>query len=161
MSVTRTCCKELAILPGATIVGRSASDLRLRTRYGLNLLPCRAKDANHRPGFAIKLKSGDLLLMQGPADDVAFINNDTGVPLGETSCASPTNGWHVAGAIMVRSALSTLACSPAPVGCLGVLASMLLRTVPLRKIYTTIDWPIIVLLAALIPCGRDADDRGR
>ncbi|WP_372923025.1 SLC13 family permease, partial [Roseovarius sp.] len=30
--------QELAILPGATIVGRSASDLRLRTRYGLNLL---------------------------------------------------------------------------------------------------------------------------
>jgi len=34
---------------------------------------------------------------------------------------------------------------------LGVLASMALRTVPPRSVYTAIDWPVIVLLAALIP----------
>ncbi len=34
---------------------------------------------------------------------------------------------------------------------LGVLASMALRTVPPRNVYTAIDWPVIVLLAALIP----------
>lgn len=34
---------------------------------------------------------------------------------------------------------------------LGVLATMVMRTVPLRQIYTAIDWPVIVLLAALIP----------
>jgi len=28
---------------------------------------------------------------------------------------------------------------------------MLLRTVPLRQVYTAIDWPVIVLLGALIP----------
>tara|TARA_R100001369_G_scaffold27333_1_gene49245 strand:- start:391 stop:951 length:561 start_codon:yes stop_codon:yes gene_type:complete len=48
--------------------------------------------------------------------------------------------------------LVTLGLLAAPVAfALGVLASMVLRTVPLRKIYTTIDWPVIVLLAALIP----------
>ncbi len=46
----------------------------------------------------------------------------------------------------------TLELLPAAAGfALGVLVSMLLRTVPLRQIYTSIDWPIIVLLAALIP----------
>jgi di/tricarboxylate transporter len=33
----------------------------------------------------------------------------------------------------------------------GVLASMVLRTVPPRAVYEAIDWPVIVLLAALIP----------
>jgi len=34
---------------------------------------------------------------------------------------------------------------------LGLVASMVLRTVPPRDVYTTIDWPVVVLLAALIP----------
>jgi di/tricarboxylate transporter len=33
----------------------------------------------------------------------------------------------------------------------GVLLFMLLRVVPLRSIYESIDWPVIVLLGALIP----------
>jgi di/tricarboxylate transporter len=59
----------------------------------------------------------------------------------------------IAGAIMLGAiGLVTLGLLAAPVAfALGVLASMVLRTVPLRKIYTTIDWPVIVLLAALIP----------
>ncbi|MDA3857785.1 MAG: SLC13 family permease [Roseovarius sp.] len=103
----------------------------------------------------LKLKSGDLLLMQGPAEMMAEFINDTGcVPLGERELRLPDKNMAIiAGAIMLGAiAIVTLGLLPAPVGfALGVLASMLLRTVPLRKIYTTIDWPIIVLLAALIP----------
>lgn len=33
----------------------------------------------------------------------------------------------------------------------GVLTSMALRTVPPRAVYDSIDWPVIVLLAMLIP----------
>lgn len=33
----------------------------------------------------------------------------------------------------------------------GVLASMVLRTVPPRSVYNAVDWPVVVLLAALIP----------
>jgi len=148
--------RELAILPGATIVGRSASDLRLRTRYGLNLLAVSREGRQPQARLRkLKLKSGDLLLMQGPAEMMAEFINDTGcVPLGERDLRIPDKRMAIiAGAIMLGAiGIVTLGLLPAPVGfALGVLASMLLRTVPLRKIYTTIDWPIIVLLAALIP----------
>jgi di/tricarboxylate transporter len=148
--------RELAVLPGSTIVGRSASDLWLRTRYGLNLL---AVSREGRPPQArlrnLKLKSGDLLLMQGSAEMITEFINDTGcVPLGERELRIPDKRMAViSGAIMLGAiGIVTLGLLPAPVGfTLGVLASMLLRTVPLRQIYTSIDWPIIVLLAALIP----------
>jgi di/tricarboxylate transporter len=148
--------RELAILPGSTIVGRSASDLRLRTRYGLNLLAVSREGRQPQARLRkLKLKSGDLLLMQGPAEMMAEFINDTGcVPLGERELRIPDKRMAIiAGAIMLGAVgIVTLGLLPAPVGfALGVLASMLLRTVPLRKIYTTIDWPIIVLLAALIP----------
>jgi hypothetical protein len=103
----------------------------------------------------LKLKSGDLVLMQGPAEMIAEFIKDTGcVPLGERELRIPDKRMAViSGAIMLGTIIIvTLGLLPAPVGfALGVLASMLLRTVPLRQIYTSIDWPIIVLLAALIP----------
>lgn len=148
--------RELAVLPGSTIVGRSAGDLRLRTRYGLNLLAVQRH--GHPPRSRLRklnLKSGDLLLMQGPAEMMADFINDTGcVPLGERKLRIPDKRMAItSGAVMLGAiSLVTLGLLPAAAAfALGVLASMLLRTVPPRQIYTSIDWPVIVLLASLIP----------
>jgi len=148
--------RELAVLPGSTIVGRSASDLRLRTRYGLNLLAVSRE--GHPPKArlrTLRLNSGDLLLMQGPAEVMADFINDTGcVPLGERDLRIPDKRMAIiAGATMLGSiGIVVLGLLPAAAAfTLGVIASMLLRTVPLRQVYTSINWPVIVLLAALIP----------
>ncbi|SEA92289.1 SLC13 family permease [Rubrimonas cliftonensis] len=148
--------RELAVLPGSTIVGRSARDLHLRTRYGLNLL---AVSRAGRPPRArlrsLRIRSGDLLLMQGPQEVLADFISETGcVPLGERDLRIPDRRKAmVAGAIMLGAvglvALGLLPAAPAFV--LGVLASMLMRTVPPRQVYDAIDWPVIVLLAALLP----------
>ncbi|MCC5960141.1 MAG: SLC13 family permease [Rhodobacteraceae bacterium] len=148
--------RELAVLPGSSIVGRSARDMHLRTRYGLNLLA--VSRAGHPPKARLRtlaLKSGDLLLMQGPAEVMAEFINETGcVPLGERELRIPDKRMALlAGAIMLGAVgIATLGLLPAAAAfMLGVIASMLLRTVPPRQVYTAIDWPVIVLLAALIP----------
>lgn len=148
--------RELAVLPGSDIVGYSASDLRLRTRYGLNLLAVSREGHPPRTRLrTLKLKSGDLLLMQGPGEVMADFVNDTGcVPLGERDLRIPDKTRAIiAGAIMVAAvAIVTAGMLPAAAAfTLGVIASMLLRTVPPRQVYTAIDWPVIVLLAALMP----------
>src|SRR5690606_11034196 len=43
---------------------------------------------------------------------------------------------------------------------IGVLASMALRTVPPRAVYEAIDWPVIVLLGALIPVAGAMETTG-
>jgi di/tricarboxylate transporter len=148
--------RELAILPGSTIVGRSANDMKLRTRYAINLLAVsRAGRAPRTRLRTLELKSGDLLLVQGASDAVSGFVNDTGcVPLGVRDLRIPdTRMAIIAGAIMLGAiGIVALGLLPAAVAfALGVLASMVLRTVPLRQVYTAIDWPVIVLLAALIP----------
>lgn len=82
--------RELAVLPGSTIVGSSASTLRLRTRYGLNLLAVSREGHSPKGRLrTLRLKSGDLLLMQGPSEVMADFINDTGcVPLGERELLS-------------------------------------------------------------------------
>lgn len=148
--------RELAVLPGSTIVGRSASELRLRTRYGINLLA--VARAGHPPRARLRtlsLRSGDLLLVQGGADMVTEFINDTGcVPLGERALRLPDPRMAILSGVIMLGAIGIVALGllPAAAGfALGVLASMLLRTVPPRQVYTAIDWPVIVLLAALIP----------
>jgi di/tricarboxylate transporter len=148
--------RELAVLPGASLVGRSAMQMHLRARYGVNLLAVSREGNPPRSGLRrVKLKSGDLLLVQGPADAVSEFVNDTGcVPLGARELRIPDKRKAlVAAAIMLGAiALVTLGALPAAVAfALGVLASMVLRTVPLRQVYTSVDWPVIVLLAALLP----------
>jgi di/tricarboxylate transporter len=43
---------------------------------------------------------------------------------------------------------------------LGALAMVLLRILPLRDLYDSIEWPVIVLLAALIPVGAALESSG-
>lgn len=148
--------RELAVLPGSGLVGRSASEIRLRARYGLNLLAV-SRDG-HPPRArlrTLKLRSGDLLLMQGPAELLAEFTSDMGcVPLGARDLRIPDKRMALisVGILVAAIVLVTSGVFPAAIAfALGVLASMLLRTVPPRQVYGAIDWPVIVLLAALIP----------
>ncbi|MGX6647702.1 SLC13 family permease [Maricaulaceae bacterium MS644] len=157
--------RELAVLPGSTIVGQSASGLKLRGRYGLNLLAVSRE--GHPPKARLRhlnLNSGDLLLMQGSGETMAEFINDTGcVPLGERELRIPDKRMAIiAGAIMLGAiGIVTLGLLPAAAAfTLGVLATMLLRTVPLRQVYTAIDWPVIVLLGALIPVAGAMESTG-
>lgn len=147
---------ELVVLPGSPLSGRSASDLMLRTRYGLNLLALsRQGQQSVKRLRQVALRSGDLLLLQGPAEAIAeFAADNNCVPLAERELRIPNRkkAWQ-AGAIM----LGAIVCSatgllPAAVAFgLAVLLSMLLQTLPLSSVYQAIDWPVIMLLAALLP----------
>ncbi|QPZ90101.1 SLC13 family permease [Thioclava electrotropha] len=148
--------REFAVLPGSTIVGQSATDLRLRTRYGLNLLAVSREGRPPRTRLrTLKLKPGDLLMLQGPAEIMADFMNETGcAPLGERELHLPNARMAIiASALLLGSiGIATFGLLPASVAfTLGVLGSMLLRTVPPGQVYKAIDWPVIVLLGSLIP----------
>jgi di/tricarboxylate transporter len=157
--------RELAVLPGSTIVGQSATDLALRTRYGLNMLAVsregRAPQTRLRQ---LKLKSGDLLLMHGPSDALFEFVKETGcVPLGERALRMPDARLAILSVAILLGAvvLATAGLLPAAAAFgLGVLATMVARTVALRHLYTSIDWPVIVLLAALIPIAGAMQETG-
>ena len=148
--------RELAILPASSLVGRSARDLRLRSRYGLNLLAVAREGRRPQARLrTLKLKSGDLLMMQGPAEVLSDFANDTGcVPLGERDLRIPDTRMAVLSMAIMGGAIALVTFGVLPAAAafaLGVLVSMILRTVPPREVYTAIDWPVVVLLASLIP----------
>jgi len=157
--------RELAVLPGSALTGRSASSIQLRTRYNLNLLALsRRGQLSIRRLRTARIEAGDLLLMQGSPEAVSeFAADYSCVPLAQRDLRIPDKSkiWK-AGIIMALSvAVAALGLLPASISfAMGVLASMALRTVPLREVYGSIDWPVIVLLSTLIPVAGAMESTG-
>jgi di/tricarboxylate transporter len=156
---------ELAILPGSVLVGRSASDILLRSRYGINLLAVSRQGKRSTARLrSLRFAPGDLLLMQGPPDALAEFATTSGcVPLAERELRIPDRRKAIlAGGIMAAAiAGAAFGLLPAAISfAAGVLASMVLRTVPPRSVYEAVDWPVIVLLGALIPVAGAMESTG-
>jgi di/tricarboxylate transporter len=147
---------EYVVLPDSFLINRSPKMIELRTRYGINLLALsRAGGRTATRLRTIRFKAGDVLMLQGPTEAMAeFADNMGCVPLAERTLRIPDKRKALlAGSIMALAVAVIVAgvLPPAIVFLCGVLAITLFQIVPLRSLYQVIDWPVIVLLAALIP----------
>lgn len=156
---------ELVILPGSGLSGRTARNVNIRKRFGVNLL------AISRQGSRIQsrvrsttLRHGDVLLMQGSPDLITEFAATAGcAPLATRSMRVPDRRkMLLATAIMVFAvAAAAFKLMPASISfSLGVLMVMVTRVLPLRNIYNTVDWPVIVLLGALLPVAQAMETTG-
>jgi di/tricarboxylate transporter len=155
---------ELAVLPASMLVGRSASDVLLRTRYGINLLAVSRQGQRLTARLRVlRLAAGDVLLMQGSPEALSdFASNSGCVPLAQRELRIPDKRMAlIASGIMAAAVIATVCGIPAEIAfAAGVLASMVLRTVPPRTAYEAVDWPVIVLLAALMPVANAIETTG-
>lgn len=157
--------QELVVQPGSGVIGRSASDLQIRTRYSINLLAISRK--GHRSISRLRwteLQPGDVMLMQGLPEAIAgFAQEHHCIPLAQRAILIPdSRKAFTAVAIMgVAVLVAALGLLPAAVSFTGgVLAYMLTKILPLRRIYESVDWPIIVLLGALFPLAAAMAETG-
>lgn len=148
--------QELLVKPDSSLIGRSASSTRLRSRYSINLLAISRQ--SHRSIKRLRstlIQSGDVLLMQGSAEDIGeFASDYDCVPLAARAIniPDPQQANLALGIMLLAIAAAAFGLLSAAIAfASGVLAYMLLRLVPLRAVYESIDWPVIVLLGALIP----------
>lgn len=156
---------ELLVKPDSQLIGRSASSIRLRSRYGINLLAISRQ--SHRSIKRLRstlIQSGDVLLMQGGTDDIGEFASDYGcVPLAARAIVLPdARQANLALGVMLLAIATTAVglLSAAVAFAAGVLAYMLLRVIPLRAVYEAVDWPVIVLLGALIPVAGAMSESG-
>jgi di/tricarboxylate transporter len=147
---------ELVVLPGARLAGRSATDIALRSRYGVNLLAL-SREGRRSAGRlrTARLHAGDVLLMQGDAQAIAAFAADYGcAPLAERPLHIPDNHMILlaSGLMLGAVALAASGIVPAAIAfAASMLGAMATNVVPPRAVYTAIDWPVIVLLGALMP----------
>lgn len=156
---------ELVILPKSGLPGRTASDLNLRKRYGINLLAISRQGSRiHSRVRRTTLRHGDVLLMQGSGDLIAEFASTAGcAPLAARAIRVPDRQKMITAATIMLLAVALTAFNVLPAAIsflLGVLLVMVARVLPLRKMYDAIDWPVIVLLGALLPVAQAMESTG-
>lgn len=148
--------QELVVQPNALLLGLTATDLQIRSRYGINLLAISRR--GHRTVKRLRwteLHAGDVILMQGPPEAIAgFAMEYQCIPLAQRQILIPNKrkAWTALIIMLLAVAVAATGFLPAALAfTAGVAAFMITRVVPVRRIYDGIDWPIIVLLGALMP----------
>jgi di/tricarboxylate transporter len=147
---------ELAVRPFAEIVGRSASDINLRNAFGINLLALAREGQRSSARLrSVPILAGDVLLMQGTQDAISDFAHRFGcIPLAERSLRIPDRSKAVLASAIMLAAVggAALGLVPAAISfASGVVAVVVAGVLPARRLYDAVDWPVITLLAALIP----------
>jgi di/tricarboxylate transporter len=147
---------EVVVPENAFIKGRSAMDVRLLYRQGVTLLGVSRKGNRFRDRVRkLEICAGDVLLLLGPEDQLPDVVAWLGcLPLAERGLQVIQR--HKAILAVGLFALAIIVASVGwlylPLALMGVVvAYVLLKIIPLSQIYTSVEWPVIVLLACLIP----------
>ena len=143
-------------MPNAALVNRSATDILLRTRYGINLLAISRQ--GHRSIKRLRtarIQAGDVLLMQGAVESLSGFAAMFGcLPLAARDIRVPQKGLALKASLIMAVTVAATALGLLPVAvafATGALAFVALGVVPLRSIYTAVDWPVVLLLGAKLP----------
>ncbi|SFQ52232.1 TrkA-C domain-containing protein [Geopseudomonas sagittaria] len=148
--------QELVVMPGSSLIRRSATDVELRSRYGINLLAISRQGLRMiRRLRSTPVRAGDVLLMQGGNEALAGFAGQFGcLPLAPRDIRVPRQGQALLAGLVMALSVAVAASDllpPALAFAAGALAFAVLGIVPPRSLYTAIDWPVIVLLGAMLP----------
>ena len=147
------------------LVGRLAGTLKLRSRFGVSLLGVSRQGTPYRGRLKeFRFKAGDVLLLQGDKEQVLDVIGSLGcLPLAERGIQLGKSGqaWLAIGlfGLALIGALTGLVSLPIAL-MFAALVMVLLTIVSPRDVYHTIDWPVVVLLGAMIPLGRALEQSG-
>ena len=157
---------EAVILPGSRVEGRSPRSLYLRRKYGANLLAIAREGTPIQERIGrVRLRAGDVLLLQGEGSTLPDTINELGaVPLAQRALMlgqSPKNDWLPLGLFALAIGATAFLGVPIAIAfAAAVVGMLLLGRIDPRKLYQAIDWPIIVLLGAMIPLGSALEQTG-
>jgi di/tricarboxylate transporter len=155
---------EAVVLPNAVVQGSSPLSLDLRRRYGVNLVAA-ARQGRRFEGRLrdATLSTGDVLLLEGDPIRLRAALADLGcLPLERRPLAlEPTRVALPIGLFAGGIAAAASGILPAAAAfTLVVVLMLLLGVIRPAQVYESIDWPVIVLLGAMIPLGDALQDTG-
>ncbi len=147
---------EAVVMPESPFVHRSLPYLRLRQRYTVNVLALsRSGEVIRERLHHVRFRAGDVVVLEGREDDVlAAMTAMNLLPLAERKLALGRGGWRylAVGILALAMGLAVFRVVPTEVAFFGA-AVLVVATgaLPIRDAYDSIDWPLIMLLAGMIP----------
>ena len=158
LSSADTSLLEVVVPRGARIDGRSAHSVRLMYRHGVTLLGVSRQGKRFtRRVQDLEIQAGDILLLLGNNNQLEDIANWLGcLPLAERGLQITQRKKAGLAVLIFGGAvlLASIGVLYLPVA-LGIAAVLMLLTgiIPMRQLYESVEWSVIVLLGSMIPIG--------
>lgn len=138
------------------LVGSSAKDLKLFDTHDVNIVAVSRQNTRIRQLLGrLRLRAGDIVVLQGSSSRLAdFIRNMGMLPLidRDLHIGDPKKGLLALGILAAAILLTVFGLTTVAVSFFGAAAMMMmLGIIPLRDMYRSVEGPILVMLAAIIP----------
>jgi di/tricarboxylate transporter len=156
---------EAIVTPESSLVGRTTTALGLRERYGVNV--CAVARHGHRLRQRLgktRFVAGDILLVQTREESMQSALNELGcLPLASRGLriGRPRKVLLAGSILAVALALIALEIVPAAPALVGAALVMVLTgLIAPGEVYNSIDMPVVILLAAMLPIGQALETTG-
>lgn len=156
---------EAVVTTDSILIGRTAGRLFMRERLGMNLIAiARAGEHLTRKPGQIPLQAGDVIVLQGPLDLLPQRLSQLGaLPLAERAIHLGSNrrGWlplAILAAAMLATATGAVPVAVAFFAAAGLM--VITGALPVTEAYGAVEWPILIMLAALIPVSESLQTTG-
>ena len=149
---------ECLITNQTDLVGKSLMEINFRRRFGSFILAIRREGEILRKKIAhVVLQAFDTLLIYGPIEKIKELSESGDfIVLGEIEATLQKHKyWWVSVAVILGTViLAALGIVPILKGALiGTIFLLVIRVITANEAYQSINWQVIVLIAALIPLG--------
>ncbi len=156
---------EAVVTANSPLVGRAAGGMALHERHGVNLLAISRSGQRLTQGLRdTKLRAGDVIVLQGPLDILPERLGELGcLPLAERTIhlGSARRGLIPVAILAGAMAMAAFGLVTAPVAFFAAATLVILSgALPIRAAYEQVEWPILVMLGALIPVSGALQDTG-
>ena len=156
---------EAIVTPASSMPGKTVVKLGLRWRHGINLVAVARQGQSLKQRLKqIKFAVGDILLLQGPETALQEALPALGcLPLAERQLKLGYSRRVFLAVLLFALGLGAAAMGwlPVHVAFVGVTMLMLLvGLLSLRDAYASVNWPIVILLGAMLPVGQALETTG-
>jgi di/tricarboxylate transporter len=156
---------EALVKPMSELIGRTLTDVHFRQRFGLTVLAINRHGTPLRERLGrIKLRLGDLLLVQGPRESLEQLRRNPDLTILEE--LSPAlyrrkRGLFVAGCFGAAVVAGGFGLMPLSVAfLLAAVAVVLARVLSPEEAYDSVDWRLLILIGGMTAFGAAMDKTG-
>ena len=147
---------EAVIAPGSLLVGRTAARLALHERFNVNMIAVSRSNQRLTERLRdIRLYAGDVIVLQGPMGEMSDVLRELGcLPLAprEIHLGNVRRGLVPIAVLTTAMILAATGKLPVGIAFFGAgLAIILLGSLSVREAYNAVEWPLLVMIGALIP----------
>ncbi len=147
---------EAVIGPDSMLAGKTAATLALHERFNVNMIAVsRSGERLTERLRDIRLYPGDVIVLQGPLNSMSDVLRELGcLPLAPRDIHLGTVRRGIVPIAVLAVAMVLAASGTLPVGIAffgAGLAIILFGSLTVREAYTSVEWPLLVMIGALIP----------